>query len=95
MITFEIEDITIEELIEENPPALCTPMMGELPVLQIAVTQVAATMTWRWYITRELQADRCRITVGDRSKVHILAPPAPLHMHANDSLAITATLSQI
>lgn len=99
MITFDLTDITIEELLAEEPEALamCTPMasVSAIPILPTQTCPIAPVLSWTWSqveISAELGA--CRITVQGRSQIHPFSQGV-LMLEPNDSIEIFCTLREV
>lgn len=98
MITFDLTDISIEEILAHEPDAmaLCTPMasISAIPILRTKTCPVGPKLSWRWAnvgVTAEIGA--CRITLGDRSQVHPMNPAVSLN--PSDSIEIYCSLRQV
>ena len=99
MITFDLTDITIEELLNEEPEALalCTPMRSvtAVPILPIRTCPVAPKLAWTWkHVGVSAELGACRITVQGRSQVLPFQEGAVM-LSPTDSIEIFCNLAEV
>ena len=99
MITFDLTDISIEEILAHEPDALalCTPLttINSIPILPTRTCPVQPKLSWHWNMVGVgAEIGACRITVKDRSQVHAFSNGI-VRLSPSDSIEIFCTLRQV
>lgn len=68
MSTITIEVPSLEQLLEEHPHAICTPMLGTSRVLPPKACPVQTSLEWTWKTTeRPVEMDGAHVRIGARA----------------------------